>query len=501
MTAAVRSWPASPSGRFLLVGGLAMVLAILSAISMALVGAPLPILAVAVIASLWVLLVRPDTATLSFAFILYVNLPVIATDFHGVPEPVALLTPLVLGVPLLVYLVVRREPVILTPALGLMVGYLAVMLLSSAFSTDPATGLDSVLVFVTEGMILAGLMANAIRSIATLRSVLVVLLLSGAFMGGLSVYQEVTETYQNPYFGFAQTLYTPGSEEAQAAQLDDNARPRLAGPIGSKNRYAQIMVVLLPLAWMVYRQAHRRLVRWAAVGAGVLILGGILLTFSRGAGIAIVGLVAVMVLLRILSLRRVLLMVPLMVGVTFLVAPDYVTRIETVTDILSESEEVDNAVLGRATSNLASLNAFVDHPVLGVGPGSYATNYSREYANELGLRHFDTNRRAHNLYFEIAADTGTFGLLFFLGILGVTLLQLWRLRKALLQRHPDHAEIATALFLALVGYAFTGVFLHLAYARYFWFLIAIANAAIWLLQRELDGESRHGSSAGSTPTE
>ena len=485
MTTALRTLPQSPTGRYLAVGLVALCLAIVSSISLAVIGMPLPLLALIAAMSAWVLFARPDTATLSFAFILYVNLPVIAADFHGVPEPIAILTPLLLGIPLLVYLVVRREPVILTPALGLMVAYLAVLLVSSAFSQDPDTGAQSVVTYVTEGMILAGLVANAIRSIATLRNVLIVLVIAGAFMGGLSIFQEATGTYRNAYGGFAQTLYTPGSEEAQAAELDENARPRLAGPIGSKNRYAQIMVVLLPFAFMVHRLGRHRIVRWAAIVAGMLILGGILLTFSRGAGVAIAGLVGVMVMLRILPLTRVLLVIPIMIGVTLLVAPDYVARIESVGDLLTDTENVDNAVLGRATSNLAAIQAFVDHPILGVGPGSYATNYSQEYANELGLRHFDSNRRAHNLYLEIAADTGVFGILIFMGILGITMLQLWRLRSALRARHPELSEIATALFLALVGYAFTGVFLHLAYARYFWFLIAVANAGIWLLHREL----------------
>jgi hypothetical protein len=65
------------------------------------------------------------------------------------------------------------------------------------------------------------------------------------------------------------------------------------------------------------------------------------------------------------------------------------------------------------------------------------------------------------------------------------MLQLWRLRRAWRPRSRVNSEIATALFLALVAYAMTGMFLHLAYARYFWFLVAVANAGIWLLQREL----------------
>ena len=482
---AIRTWPSTPNGRFTVIGIIALVIAILSALTLAIVGIPIPLILLVSAVAVWVIAARPDTATLAFAFILYANIPVIAVDFHGLPEMAAVATPLVLAIPLLVYLVVRREAVIFTPAMALMLAFLAVMLVSAAASTDLQTGVASVMTYVSEGIILVALVANAVHSMRTLRGVLWMILIAGALMGGLSIYQEVTHTYRDPYLGFAQTLYTPGSEEAAVAVLANDARPRLAGPIGSKNRYAQILVVLLPIALLAYRLASRRWVRWAAVASGMAMLGGIALTFSRGAGVAIVALGAVMVLLRILPVRRLIPMAVLLVVVTVLVAPQYVTRLETVGTLLSDPADVDNAVLGRATSNLASLRAFAEHPILGVGPGGYATNYSREYANELGLRHFDSNRRAHNLYLEIGADLGVPGLAIFLGILGVSMVQLWRLRRAWRGRSRVNSEIATALFLALVGYAMTGMFLHLAYARYFWFLIAVANAGIWLLQREL----------------
>jgi O-antigen ligase len=156
----------------------------------------------------------------------------------------------------------------------------------------------------------------------------------------------------------------------------------------------------------------------------------------------------------------------------------------------SDSRPDDGAILGRATSNLAALNVFADHPVLGVGPGRYQTDYSQAYANELGMRHFTTPRRAHNLYFEVAADTGILGLVTFLGVVGSTLVGLWRVRRRWMERRPEYAHLATALFLAVAGYMLSGFFLHLAYIRYFWLLMALANSAIWILRREADAADR-----------
>src|SRR5204862_307136 len=67
-------------------------------------------------------------------------------------------------------------------------------------------------------------------------------------MGSFSLYQEATRSYDKTFGGLAQIE----TEEIGTGQTDFGGkavlRPRLAGPIGETNRYAQIMLVLLPLA-------------------------------------------------------------------------------------------------------------------------------------------------------------------------------------------------------------------------------------------------------------
>jgi O-antigen ligase len=131
-----------------------------------------------------------------------------------------------------------------------------------------------------------------------------------------------------------------------------------------------------------------------------------------------------------------------------------------------------------------------------VGPGQFFTRYSAEYGNALDLRFLRENRRAHNLYLEIAADTGALGLAAFLAIVGVTMTQLWRLSVFWRRRQPELAGLAQAFLLALVAYMATGIFLQLAYQRYFWFLLALASATVWVLKREA---MDRGQEAGANP--
>ena len=262
------------------------------------------------------------------------------------------------------------------------------------------------------------------------------LILAGALLGGLSVFQELTHTYANEYEGFAQVdrLDTGGGFNiAPADATQKELRPRLGGPLGSENRYAQILAVVFPLALIRAFRDPRRSGRLAGGAASILIAGGIFLTFSRGAAVAVGLTIVLTLLLRELKFRHVLPALAVLTAVVVLVVPDYVTRLSTLGGVTALSSSTtdsadrpDSALVGRETENLAALHVFIDHPFTGVGPGVYFRDYSRDYANRLGLRYLGSERRGHSLYLEMAADTGIIGLTAFLAMVSVSLVLLYR---------------------------------------------------------------------------
>jgi putative inorganic carbon (HCO3(-)) transporter len=437
-----------------------------------------------------------DFAVLAFFFILWANLAVVATRFHGVPQIVGSAVILLLAVPLARYILVERQPLAVTPVLPLMFIFLAALLLSAALSKDPGVSRAPVVLYLTEGLLLFLIVSNAVRTTATLSRVLWVLILAASFMGTLSVYQELTHTYGNDYAGLAQVEgYGTGGgfNIAPADSQEKILRPRLGGPVGSKNRYAQILAAVLPLALIRAFGERTRRLRLAAAGGSLLIVGGLLLSFSRGAAVAVFLTLLLMALLRELRLRQLLVALAVITGIVFLAVPDYVTRLrslEGVTALSStdSSQRPDTAITGRQTENLAAWNTFLDHPVVGVGPGVYFKEYSREYGNRLGVRYLHSERRGHSLYLELAADTGLVGLSAFMAMVGTALVLLHRHAKRLRGRDPQGAMVASSLFFGLFAYLACGMFLHLSYQRYFWALLGLASAAIWTLRREAEDE-------------
>jgi hypothetical protein len=65
----------------------------------------------------------------------------------------------------------------------------------------------------------------------------------------------------------------------------------------------------------------------------------------------------------------------------------------------------------------------------------------------------------------------------------MTLRYLARVRKRWIAEEPDLANMATAYMLSIVTYLTTGIFLHFAFIRYFWLIMALAAAVIYIAEQ------------------
>jgi O-antigen ligase len=452
----------------------------------AVTGSVMPMLGALMVALGIVLVLRPELGIVIFLGLLWLNVPAVAVAFHGVPNLASEASVVLLLVPVARYLL-QREPVIVTPAFVALLAFVAANLLSAAASTNPAAASRSVSTLLGEGLLLYILVSNAVRTPRMARTATLALVVASATLSGLAIHQEVTRSYEDNYFGFAQNNLQDDATEDPGAP---DARPRMTGPIGEQNRFAQVLLVTIPLALFGLGVRGTGRARWLSLGAAMLILGGILLTFSRGALVGLAVVAAVLVIRRYVRLSHMVAVAMALLLTVVIIAPDTLARVGSIGAVAGwvtgEGDVPDGAIVGRTTSNIAAVLVFVDHPILGVGPDVYAQDYSLLYANRLGLRFFEEERRAHNMYLEWAAELGIVGLAAGLAVIVITLVQLASLRGFWLSRRREYADLAGAYTLAVVAYATTAVFLHLSYVRYFFVLLALANAVIWILSRERD---------------
>jgi O-antigen ligase len=419
-----------------------------------------------------------ELATLAVVFLLYSNAPAVAVKFHGVPFIVGAMVVLPLFIPLTYYLILRREPLIVSPALPFILLFLLVGAVSAIFSRDPEVS-QSTLIEECQGVALFLLISNVVRTAATLRRVIWALLLVGGLLGSISLHQQMTKSFSNDYGGFGQ-VRNEGFEVETAQGVV--SQPRLSGPVGEKNRYAQIMIMLVPLGFMQYLGGGAIGARVVALVATMLTTLGFALAFSRGAAVGFVLALGLSTLMGYIKPRH--LVIAFLGGVLALTMfPQYRTRLGSLTTLLAamsetqdSHERLDSAIRGRFTEMQAAARVFADYPLIGVGPGMFKF-YAQEYGNEGGLRLLETTREAHNLYLGIAADMGAPGIACFLGMVLLTVRSLARARRRFMSFDPMMANVAAGFILTIVTFLATGMSANFSYTRYFWLMLGLATAA------------------------
>ena len=440
------------------------------------------------------MLVWPDAATLIVIFVLYTNAAVVAVKFHGVPFIVGAALPALLVFPLAYYLIFRRQELIVDRVVPLLVLLLLVQLIGTMFAREMDIALEMLINFAIEGLGLYFLIINTVRTSKILRLAIWVLVIAGMLMGGLTFFQQITQTYETEYAGFAQVsnaAFGTGEERI----LGEVEQPRLAGPIGEVNRYAQTLLMLVPLALFRFWGERSQGLRALAAVALVLIGLGIALTFSRGAAVGLLMMLLIVTFLRYIKFSQ-LIAILLVAFLVLQLVPQFgqrLTSLELFTNLLEANEglnlaEADGSTRSRLTEMGAAMLVFVDHPIVGVGPGMFSLHY-QEYAERIGLRVLNTNREAHSMFPDIAAENGALGLLSYLAIIYITFRGLTRARKKHAKSRPDLANMATALMLAVIAYLTTGLFLHLSYIRFFWVIMALAGSLIYVAQKETESAS------------
>jgi hypothetical protein len=436
------------------------------------------------------LLLRPELATVATVFLLYINFPAILTKQHGIPASVAGSFILLLGIPLIHFLVVRRESLRIDRTFLLMLALLVAYMVSSLVAVDLGVARATMLEYVLEGLLLYLLVYNVVRSMRTLRRIVWTLLAAGALLGSLAMYQEVTGSYQE-FGGLAYRNYEATEEDPdREGPVRRRTWDRAQGPVNEPNRFAQIMIVLLPLGLFAHRTSRTMSARTYALVFTALIFGGVALTLSRAAFTAVLFLGIALVWLRWVRLSRILLCAVLLAAVTPSV-PFYVARMTSITKagavVSGDGRGADGSMRSRTTLMRAALNVYLDYPIIGVGPGQFNRYYGAMYARDPAIKMNDQvhrrTLRAHSLYLEIAAEGGSIALGIFLAIVGGLVIRLWRVSRNVARFGREKTDLATALWLAIAMYLWTGIFIHLSYVRYFWFLLAIAGAALHLMHR------------------
>lgn len=140
--------------------------------------------------------------------------------------------------------------------------------------------------------------------------------------------------------------------------------------------------------------------------------------------------------------------------------------------------QASSSSLTRIGQQMAGLLMFEHNPLLGVGPGNFEPQVMR-YANHIPEIYNVQPIGAHNMYVEIAAETGMVGLAAAIWLLAVSWRDARRLRReAAASGDPHRAMLFESLGIALIVFIVSAFFVHAQYRKEWWLLVAMIGAGM-----------------------
>lgn len=424
---------------------------------------------------------RIEGGLLALVFMTYTRFSDVLVKYHGAPSVAKSFVVLLIVAIIVRWRLYGEKPRGWERSTFLVVSFGLVIATSLFYAVDFTQTSSGLITFIKDAII-AIVIATLVQNANSLRRVIWMLLAAGIFMGTISVYQQLTGTHTNNYWGFGQ---------AEIRQIVGDVNDfRISGPIGDSNIYGQVLVVLVPIALDRVWNEKKGLLRFLAIWALAVCTLSIMFTFSRGGFLALAGVLGLMLVRRPPSPPAILATVVAIILIMQFVPARYTDRIRTLLEFAPNEEGAttveDGSFKGRSSEMTAAWMMFIDHPFLGVGLDNSPLYYP-QYSILLGIDPNRETRSAHSLYLEIAAETGLLGLSVFGMLLWFMFRGLWQAQKdfAACKKH-DEASLTLALNIGLIGYMTAAMFLHNAYPRYFWLLFGIAIATAQVAQRELD---------------
>ncbi len=356
----------------------------------------------------------------------------------------------------------KRRPAVLP--LAMMVTILAAVvsaLMGPFVAINPPASIEAVTRLFPTLLLGAAVMVSARRE-PGLRALLSGLATGAALLSWITVFQVLTGTKGNDFLGFARWA------AENVGGLGDTLRAAGAYRV-DPNQYAQVLVVgigcAVGLGW--FRRSNYgpavTLMRRLSILTMVFAVSQ---TASRGGLLALAALLGFGILryrpsrnqwLAIFAAAMILILGPFGVSTRLASLGDAVS-------VFSPTGKVESSLTGRASEMLAAIEMFEDHPLYGVGYGSYNDRYL-EYSRTIGLDPRFEERSAHSLPLEVAAEEGIVGLAIWTVFMVLAAAAVWRARDT---------DVGLSVMLAFVGYSVAGVFLHNANGRLRWTMVAMA---------------------------
>lgn len=260
------------------------------------------------------------------------------------------------------------------------------------------------------------------------------------------------------------------SSSASAITSEWEGMSRSAGATDANPTTSAIMLLTgTACAIILFLRQHR----WRLLTGATAVVGsaGIVLSYARSSGI-VFGLLLLWLLYKYRNSRRFPIAIAAgLLGIAIalpLIPGTYWERLGTLTDFQS-----DLSLRRRLGYNMIGVQILAERPLLGVGPGNYKAHYMDTKYRWMPGRAL-VPRQLHNMYLEVATESGLLGFACFAGMLFLSLRSVQRVRKR--GPTPEIRDLGEALHFAYVGLLLASVFMPNEYNKYVWIFTGMGVA-------------------------
>jgi O-antigen ligase len=429
---------------------------------------------VLLVATVW----KIDWGLFTLVAMTYARISDVAVHYYGAPS---IAQPFIAFLALMIFLrwiLLGVRPQGWLSSAAIIAAYGLVIFLSLFYAGDALRAQEGLLAFMKDAIIVI-MLVMLIQSKESFRMAAWGFLATGILLGTIAVVQYMTSSFSNDYWGLA---------ESQLMNIVSGTEGyRIMGTYGDPNFFAQVMVVIIPLALNRLRYEKKTIMKVLAGWALAVSFLTVVFTFSRGGFLALCAVLGLLVLLRKPPLIAILSGILILALLMPFLPSSYFERIQTILEYLPFSGadvRTEVSLRGRMSEYEVALRMFLDHPIVGIGYENYAANYLN-YSVRLGLDPRNTERSAHSLYLEVLAEQGILGFAMFVYVLYSAFSSLSKSNKIFNKIALEgDADLALAFEIGFVGYLASALFIHGAYPRNLWLLIGVNLAAYQAAKNE-----------------
>jgi putative inorganic carbon (HCO3(-)) transporter len=346
-----------------------------------------------------------------FVLMLYSSVSIVLPQLNAF-RPVLLVAAAAL-VTLAIELSLARQSLRVAPQTILLIAFLGVAVVSTFSALYVKKAFDTTFDF-SKIILIYLVIENTVVSESRLRKIFWTLVLGGLF----------------PAIGTIQHYF--------AGILIDGSRGSWVGVFKNPNEDAYCLAVLVPLA-IALMYKSRWYVRVALAGIIAIDLVGIFFTFSRGGMLGLVAGLGLVGWKQKSYVIRVGMIVTLALGLA--AAAAFWTRNQDFKNVSS-----DTTFKQRVATVIAGGRMFLDYPILGVGPGCSIVAYPLYVPTEYLDCGCQTQLVIHNSFVQVLSELGAPGFILFMALLGVSILDAWRMQSGPIAKYAGGIEIALWVF-------------------------------------------------------